>query len=150
MSTHYHGTPTEKQALGTYVKLSRAADAVTFHINQHLHDVNLTISQFGVLEALHHIGPLCQRDLAAKILKSSGNLTLVIDNLAKRGLVYRQRDSNDRRFINIHLTAEGAALIQELFPKHVAIVVETMNALTSDQQQQLSNLCRQLGLSLAD
>ena len=52
---------------------------------------DLTISQFGVLEALYHKGPLCQRDIAAKILKSTGNITMVIDNLEKRELVRRER-----------------------------------------------------------
>ena len=52
-------------------------------------EYDLTAPQFGVLEALYHLGPLCQKDLAAKILKSSGNMTMVIDNLEKRDLVRR-------------------------------------------------------------
>ena len=68
----------------------------------------LTISQFGVLEALHHKGPLCQRDIAVKILKSTGNITLVIDNLEKQGLVTRERTSEDRRYLTIRLTGQGA------------------------------------------
>lgn len=51
-----------------------------------------------MLEALYHKGPLCKRDIAAKILKSTGNITLLIDNLEKNGLVRRERDNEDRRF----------------------------------------------------
>ena len=147
MSTHYQGTETEKLALEVYIKLSRAAEVVETRINHHLKDYNLTLSQFGVLEALYHLGPLHQYELAAKVLKSSGNLTLVIDNLAKRGLVERGRDATDRRCLTINLTETGHQLISAMFPSHVGHVVEAMDVLTAAEQQQLAALCRQLGLA---
>ena len=85
MPTHYQGTPTETQALDAYIKLSRAAESVNQRINEHLHARGLTVSQFGVLEALYHLGPLPVGQLAGKILRSSANLTLVVDNLARQG-----------------------------------------------------------------
>ena len=96
----------EAIALSTYVKLMRAAESLTARVHKHLASVGLTISQFGVLEALYHVGPLSQRDLGRKILRSSGNITLVIDNLEKRSLVKRKRNRADRRFFIVHLTDE--------------------------------------------
>jgi len=136
----------EKLALNTYIKLMRAAESVTARINRHLADVGLTISQFGVLEALHHLGPLCQRDIARKILKSTGNITMVIDNLEKRGLVRRERDPVDRRFLTIHLTPEGEWLIASLFPRQAETIVQEMNTLTPEEQLELGRLSRKLGL----
>jgi len=147
MSTHYRGTQQEKNALDVYIKLSRAAESVETRVNRHLKDYGLTWSQFGVLEALFHLGPLHQQDLATKILKSSGNLTLVIDNLVKRGLVERERDWRDRRFITICLSEAGRQLISSIFPGHVAQVVEAIGALTPAEQRQLAQLCRKLGLA---
>lgn len=146
MGTHYQGTADQKRALNGYIKLSRAADAVTARINHHLKAANLTISQFGVLEAIYHLGPLQPSQLATKILKSEGNLTLVITNLVKRDLVERQRRLDDRRCIEIHLTTAGRELIDSLFPRHVAIVEQEMNILTAAEQEQLAFLCRKLGL----
>ncbi|MCB9076833.1 MAG: MarR family transcriptional regulator [Anaerolineaceae bacterium] len=147
MSTHYQGTETERIALDAYIKLSRAADAVSARINHHLKEVNLTISQFGVLEALYHLGSLHQNELGEKILKTGGNMTLVIDNLVKRGLVCRERDEDDRRFITVHLTEAGQTLIQDIFPRHVRVVVQEVGALTHEEQIQLAALCRKIGLS---
>src|SRR6266581_6980244 len=92
------------RALNTYTKLMRAAESVTSRVHRVLATPKLTISQFGVLEALYHKGPLCQRDIASKILKSSGNITLVIDNLEKQNLVKRERTSADRRYLTVRLT----------------------------------------------
>jgi len=146
MPTHYQGTEDEIRALDAYIKLARAAESVTARINAHLADVNLTVSQFGVLEALYHLGPLHQNELGQKILKSSGNMTLVIDNLCRRGLVERHRDTADRRYITVCLTEAGRTLISELFPRHVQIVRREMDVLSVAEQEELQRLCRKVGL----
>ena len=147
MGTHYRGTREEERALDTYIKLSRAAEAVTTRINRHLQDHGLTVSQFGVLEALYHLGSLHQNQLAEKILKSSGNMTLVIDNLVKRDLVERRRDDRDWRYVNVHLTEKGQALIDEIFPTHVQQVLKTFTCLSYEEQKSLAALCRKVGLA---
>ena len=150
MGTHYEGTAVETAALNTYIKLERAAQAVDVRINAHLHDHNLTTSQFGVLEAIYHLGPMQVGQLGQKILKSSGNMTLVIDNLVKRGLVQRQRRTDDRRCIDIHLTAAGKTLIADIWPGHLAGVVNAFAVLSADEQATLAALCRKLGLAQAE
>lgn len=150
MSTHYNGTPDERQALDLYIKLTRASDVVNQRINSHLKAWNLSVSQFGVLEALYHLGPLTAGSLADKILKSSGNLTLVLENLVKRGLVERQRDPADRRRVVVHLTDLGRDQIDAILPIHVTRVVDVMGALSAEEQAQLAALARKLGLGQSD
>ena len=142
-------TPTESPtdlALNTYTKLMRAAESVTVRVNRFMTAAKLTISQFGVLEALYHKGPLCQRDLAAKILKSTGNITLVIDNLEKRGLVRRARDNADRRYLTVYLTETGESLIADVFADVEAAIVAELAVLAPQDQKLLGQLCKKLGL----
>ena len=134
------------RALNTYTKLMRAAETVTGRTGRVMAAAGLTISQFGVLEALFHKGSLCQRDIAAKILKSTGNITLVIDNLEKSGLVRRERDSEDRRFLTVHLTEKGIGLIARVFADVERAIVAEMASLTGDEQETLGMLCKKLGL----
>ena len=137
---------TTYRALNTYTKLMRAAESVTSRVGRTMGASDLTISQFGVLEALLHKGPLCQRDIAAKILKSTGNITLVIDNLEKRGLVRRERTSEDRRYLTIQLTDKGLELIREVFARVEAAIVAEMQVLANEEQESLGGLCKKLGL----
>lgn len=143
--TRYKGSEEEARALGVYVKLMRAAESVTARIHRRLDAVGLTISQFGVMEALYHLGPLAQIELGKKILKTSGNITMVIDNLEKRGLVRRQRSREDRRYVTVHLTGAGEKLIRAFFPVHAARIIAEMSILTVSEQEQLGQLCRKLG-----
>jgi MarR family transcriptional regulator, 2-MHQ and catechol-resistance regulon repressor len=88
----------------------------------------------------------CQSELAEKLLKSGGNLTLVVDNLEKAGHVTRERDPSDRRFVVVRLSEKGQAFIAGLFPKVVANVTREMHALSSTELADLGRLCKKVGL----
>ena len=145
MGTRHQGAIEEINALNAFIKLQRSAESVSTRIHAVLPD-GLTITQFGVLEALHHLGPLCQSELAEKLLKSGGNLTLVVDNLEKAGFVLRERDASDRRFVVVRLTEKGSVFIDALFPKVVANVTREMRALSSTELADLGRLCKKIGL----
>lgn len=147
MPTHYQGTESEIRALNAYIKLMRASESVTSRLAAFLQATEgLTLSQFGILEALYHLGPLTQGAIGAKLLKSGGNITTVIDNLEKRGLVTRRRCEEDRRVVYADLTNAGRELIGAYFPKHARAIESEMNALTAEEQNELGRLCKKLGL----
>ncbi len=145
MPTHYQGTPEEELALDTYIKLTRATDTINARLSLASSMQELTISQFGVLEALYHLGPQAQNILGEKILKSNSNMTTVIDNLEKRQLVHRERAKDDRRKIIVHLTESGMNLIRDIFPMHVRAIEKQFSVLTSEEKQLLGELLRKLG-----
>jgi MarR family 2-MHQ and catechol resistance regulon transcriptional repressor len=147
MPTHYRGSAQERAALDAYIKLMRAADSVTARLDPLMRAADLTVGQFGALEALLHRGPLCQRDLGRKLLRSGGNITVVVGNLARRGLVRRHRGRHDRRFVTVTLTDKGRRVIGGIFPRHVRHVVRELGALSPPEQAELGRLCRQLGLA---
>ena len=143
--THYSGKIEEVLALNTWIKLTRAADSFGARLARRGTFAGLTSSQFGVLEALHHLGSLNQGEICDKLLKSGGNITLVIDNLEARDLVRRERSPGDRRVVTVSLTEVGKELIERIFPQHVRAIVEEMGVLTADEQETLGRLCRKLG-----
>jgi MarR family 2-MHQ and catechol resistance regulon transcriptional repressor len=145
MHPENQATRRQRTALKVYTQMMRAADAVTARMHRHLADTGLTLSQFGVLEVLYHKGSLCQRDIGQKILKTSGNMTTVIDNLEKRGLVIRQQDPADRRRVAVKLTRPGYDLIQTIFPTHAAVAEETFAVLDADELAALGTLLKKVG-----
>ncbi len=145
MGTHFKGTDEETRALDAYIKLVRAGNSVVSQVGSVVAREKLTWSQFGILEALYHLGPLNQKELAAKILKSGPNITMVIDNLERDGLVRRERNPQDRRAFIVSPTEKGTALIARIFPEHKNLIVEVMQRLEPDELAELSRLCRKLG-----
>ena len=149
MGTRHAGSAGEVRALNVFIKLLRATNTLRARLVPRLGAHDLTETQFGVLEALYHLGPLCQRDIGDKLLTSGGNVTLVVDNLEKRGLVKRVRGTEDRRFVTVHLAAAGRRLIAKAFPPHARRVAEALGVLTAAEQEELGRLCRKLGTAVA-
>lgn len=132
----------QRKALNLYVKLMRATNRTTSRIHRHLSEDNLTVSQFAVLEALYHLGPLCQGELGQKILKSNANLTTVVDGLEKKSLVRRDRSGSDRRRVTVHLTESGETLISRVFPRHAKVVAREFDFLSDDEKDELTGLLK--------
>ncbi|HTU36278.1 MAG TPA: MarR family transcriptional regulator [Candidatus Acidoferrum sp.] len=145
MPTHYKGNEPEVRALNALINLARALDSLGGRLSARLEEAGLTMPQFGVLEAVYHLGPMCQKELGQKLLRSGGNITVVVTNLEKRGLVRRERLANDRRMIRIHLTERGRERIERVFPEHVEALVREFSVLEPEEQETLRRLCRKLG-----
>jgi MarR family 2-MHQ and catechol resistance regulon transcriptional repressor len=146
MGTHYKGTTKEINSLNVYIKLLRASDSIRSRINKLITGKGLTESQFNMLDTLFHLGPLSQSELGKKLLKSGGNITMIVDNLEKRKLVKRERSKNDRRFFTIHLTKRGNNLIEKLFPEILSALINEIYILNEDEQIEFQRVCKLLGL----
>src|SRR5512144_2120248 len=145
MPTHYTGSRAEMRTLDTFIKLTRCTNSLLARLAERNTIGDLTYSQFAVLEALYHLGPMTQGEVSQKVLKSGSNLTLVIDNLERDGFVRRERNAKDRRVIYVHLTEAGSGKIEAVLPGHVAALVEEFSVLTASEQETLGALCKKLG-----
>jgi MarR family 2-MHQ and catechol resistance regulon transcriptional repressor len=150
MGTKHKGNASEVRALDAYIKLMRAADSVTSRVSKSLAPHNLTVSQFGVLEALMHLGELHQNELGQKLLKSSGNITLVVDNLEKRGLILRERSTEDRRFVWVRLTKAGDDFIKKVFPEIVPVITDSLVVLSPFELEKMAEYLKQVGQKAAE
>ena len=134
-------------AVSAYVKLHRAAHAIVARVEPRLHDAGLTVTQLGVMEAILHKGPLSHRELGRKVLTSAANMTDVVDKLAARGLVRRERCPQDRRLVKVELTDAGRQLIEDLFPDHARDIAHAMSGLSTAEIDQLAVLLKRLGMA---
>ncbi len=150
MPTHYAGDEATRDALDAFIKLSRARKMLSQRTGALLVEYGLTESQLGTLEALYYLGPMCQSDIGSKLLVTDGNVTMIVNNLEKRGLVSRQRNGQDRRQVRVCLTEKGQELIAELFPKHAKNIADLMRILSPLEQERLGHLCKILGRQTRD
>ena len=145
MPTHFEGSRAERRTLDTFIKLTRCTNSVLGELSTRQTTGDLTPSQFAVLETLYHIGSMTQGEVSSKVLKSTSNLTTVIDNLERDGYVRRERDEKDRRVIHVHLTEAGTRKIEAVLPTHVEALVDIFSVLSVSEQETLGELCKKLG-----
>ncbi len=136
-------------ALGLWVKLARASNTMSTLTVRDIAKYGLTEAQFGVIEALGHLGPMKVGELCSKNLSSGGNMTVVVDNLVKEGLVERVQSPEDRRAYIIKLTEKGAKLFDDIFVQHAKFIRELVySALSEEEVAALAALLKKLGLTL--
>ena len=132
-----------------WVKLARAFATFNKITVDHIRSFGLTQAQFGALECLGHLGSMTIGELCRKQLVSGGNMTVIVDNLEKDGLVERIRSAEDRRVIVVQLTPTGKKKFLEIFPKHAECVARAASVLSSAEMGEMSRLLKKLGVSLA-
>jgi MarR family transcriptional regulator, 2-MHQ and catechol-resistance regulon repressor len=134
--------PTQRNelAVSAYVQLVRTAEALHARVSQGLIEEGLTASQFSTLKVLRMRGPQSQKDIANYLLKTGGNITLVVDNLVRRKLVLRGNDPNDRRIALVELTPLGTATFDRVYPSHLQRIHRAMESLSIEQLNLLADL----------
>ncbi len=134
----------ETDAIHAYLRLTHAAECAQEHIQRMLRPLGLTPGQISVLQLLFREGPLQHGQIGPAVSRSSGNVTTVVDNLVRRGLVQRERSTADRRVVHVALTEAGRATIARVLPDYSDEVQHAMGRLDREQLLALAVLCEQL------
>jgi MarR family 2-MHQ and catechol resistance regulon transcriptional repressor len=139
-----------ERALRLWIALARCYATYARAVSSKVQEYGLTTPQFGILEALYHLGPLSLGELADKLLVTGGNVTYVMDRLEEQGLVYRDRSPDDRRVIQAKLTAKGRDLIARVFPGHGEYIEALSSHLSGGEQDSLRGLLKKLGTAIRE
>jgi MarR family 2-MHQ and catechol resistance regulon transcriptional repressor len=133
-----------------WLLLWKASRAVEDHSTRSIARFDMGTTDFGVLEALLHKGPLTVTQIRQKVLLTSGSMTTAVDRLETRGLVERHDDANDRRARVIHLTPAGRKLIAHAFTEHRDHLEAALAGFSREDRAQLLPLLRRLGRAAED
>lgn len=123
-----------------YVRLVRTAEHLHGLVSRGLIPYGLTASQYSTLKVLAQQGEMMQRDIAHYLLKTGGNITMVVDNLERMGLVERRKSLEDRRQTLVALTVAGRELFDSVYPGHLSDIEDVLSGLTEEECAALTAL----------
>src|SRR5213082_893812 len=123
----------------------KAFQALLPHAAESIGRTKLGDSDFRVLEALLHKGPLPVNTVGAKVWLTPGSISVAVDRLVKKGLVSRKDHPRDRRVRQVELTAKGRALITRGFREHAAAMENAVSVLSENERLTLLRLLKKLG-----
>jgi MarR family transcriptional regulator, 2-MHQ and catechol-resistance regulon repressor len=132
-----------------WIVLARCHHALTLLVERDIAGLGLCLSDFMVLEALLHKGPLTISEIQAKVLLAVGSMTAAVDRLESRGLAVRKSTAADRRARRVELTPEGRRLIEGAFREHARHLEDAVAVLDEEEKQQVYNGLKKLGRSVA-
>lgn len=128
-----------------WLSLWKASRSVEAHAHKSIQGLDMSPTDFGVMEVLLHKGPLPVNTIGKKVLLTSGSITTAVDRLEERGLVERRDDPDDRRVRIVALTREGTKRIEAAFRQHQAHLELATSPLTMEEQEILLSLLKKLG-----
>lgn len=114
-------------------------------IKQEVLSHGLSLSEFGVLEALYHKGPLTVNQVIEKVLIPNSSMSYVIDQLVAKGLISKTKDTIDKRVYRLELEEAGHNFIAMMYPLHEKRLRKVLDKLTADEEKQLQILLKKLG-----
>jgi MarR family 2-MHQ and catechol resistance regulon transcriptional repressor len=123
----------------------KAFQAVMPHAAESIDQTKLGDSDFRVLEALLHKGPLPVNTLGPKVWLTPGSISVAVDRLVEKGLVSRKDHPRDRRVRQVELTAKGRALITRGFREHATAMETVISVLSKNERLTLLRLLKKLG-----
>jgi len=134
---------------GSHIRLVlwKAAKAVEKVDRESIDRTGLGLSDFTIMEALLHKGPLTINQIGQKVLLTSGSMTAAVNRLERKGLVKRIQDASDGRCFYVHLTKRGHKVINDAFYRHQQNLEKIAEVLTSEERTELVRLLRKLGLN---
>jgi MarR family transcriptional regulator, 2-MHQ and catechol-resistance regulon repressor len=133
-----------------FLVLWKAARAAQAYAERSVLELEMCGSDFAVLEALLHKGPLPVNEIGKKVLLTSGSITVAVDRLGTKGLVERRAHGTDRRARIVHLTKEGRKLITRAYADHAADMERlALASLTRAERKTLIGLLKKFGYKAA-
>lgn len=145
MSQKKSTPPPDHRGVHVWLVLMKAFHALGAHAQQSIAETQLGDSEFRILEALLHKGPLPVNALGPKVWLTSGSISIAVDRLVRKGLVARRGNAGDRRVRRVELTAEGRTLITAGFREHAAAMEQAVSILSTDERLTLLRLLKKLG-----
>ena len=132
---------------GTHIRLvlGRAAKAIEAVDRASIAGTGLNFSDFSILEALLHKGPLPINTIGEKVLLTSGSMTAAANRLESKGLIRRIQDPSDGRCFYLHLTKPGRHLIKDIFDKHADNLEQIAVVLNDAERSELVRLLKKVG-----
>ncbi|MBU0560367.1 MAG: MarR family transcriptional regulator [Bacteroidetes bacterium] len=136
-------------ALSTWVKLARGYSSFNHRASEDVKKFGLSQAQYAILDALGFLGSMKIGELHKKMIFSGGNMTLVLDQLERKGFTKRIFHHEDRRAIIIELTDKGNQAFRKVAVEHAVHIKSLMSALTKEEQKTLGSLLKKLGTTIA-
>jgi MarR family 2-MHQ and catechol resistance regulon transcriptional repressor len=142
----------EEPAVRAWRSFVRAKAEIGRAVHRELRERGLTSAQLGILRVLSEFSDqgVKLNEISHRLCVTPGNLTGLVDRLEEAGCLKRVPHPEDRRVTLAVLTPAGRALVEELYPPHIARVERLMSTLTVEEQDLLADLLARLATRAAE
>ncbi|MGJ8570140.1 MAG: MarR family winged helix-turn-helix transcriptional regulator [Hoeflea sp.] len=127
------GLPWDNPRFHNWIAVARACQVMGLSLARALQPLDIKPPHLDILLNLFRTPGISQQDLADKLLVGRSNLSMLLPQLEKRGLLIRNSDPLDRRVLRLELTPEGTKLTQEAIVIQTAMIDRALKAASTEE-----------------
>ena len=139
--------PKTSLALKSLYNIGKANNTISDSTHAYIKTTGLNPTQYAIIDVLGHDGSMKISEIYNKMLIKSGNKTMILDSLEKKGFIRRVFSKNDRREIIIELTSAGQKFFNQYYKAYGEFVEKTLSVLSQAEQKELLVLLGKINTS---
>jgi DNA-binding MarR family transcriptional regulator len=142
--------PWDNPRFRNWIAVVRAEKAIVRELGKALAPLDLKIVQLDLLMNLYRHPGTSQHDLARRLLVGRSNITMLLPQLEKQGLLRREADAKDKRVMRIHMTEKGEETLMQALAVYTALIDRVMAQSTADQCDAMGDVMRRIAETLKE
>ncbi|MEQ8589667.1 MAG: MarR family transcriptional regulator [Roseitalea porphyridii] len=125
--------PWENPRFRNWIAVARACHVMAQTLARELQPLDIKPPHLDILVNLYRTPGISQQDLADKLLVGRSNLSMLLPQMEKRGLLIRRGDRQDRRVLRLELTPDGTELTEKAIAIQSDLIDRTMKTATTEE-----------------
>ncbi|ABR60420.1 MarR family transcriptional regulator [Sinorhizobium medicae] len=117
-----HHFPWDHPRFRSWIAVARACQLMQQSLSRRLTHLDIKPPHLDILVNLYRFDGITQQELARKLLVGRSNMSMLLPQLEKRGLIERRGDARDKRVLRLSLTPTGRTLTEEAMEIQTALI----------------------------
>lgn len=130
--------PWDHPRFRSWISVARACQLMQQALGRALAPLDIKPPHLDILVNLYRFEGISQQELARKLLVGRSNMSMLLPQMEKRGLLERRPDQRDKRVLRLFLTAEGRDLSERAMQIQTDLIERTLSATPIDECQRLA------------
>ena len=124
--------PWDHPRFRTWIAVARACQLMQLTLARNMAHLEIKPPHLDIMINLYRREGISQQELARKLLVGRSNMSMLLPQLEKRGLIERRPDPRDKRVLRLHLTDEGKAITEQAMQIQTSLIDTVMATSTED------------------
>lgn len=120
--------------------ITRARNIVVTEMDAALRDLEITTTQMGIILSMSRGLASTPFELSKLLETDTGLMTRMLDKLEQQGLLTRVRSTDDRRMVNLALTARGRQVAEDVPARAPAVLNHRLRDFTAAEFKEFHRL----------
>lgn len=140
--------PWDHPRFRSWISVGRACQMMNQVLAREIAALDIKPPHLDILVNLYRFEGLTQQELARKLLVGRSNMSMLLPQMEKRGLITRRGDEADRRVLRLFLTSEGKALAEKAMAIQTKVIDRMMHTSTLEECQSVADIMERLTAAL--